>query len=459
MSRPHLLPSLPLLASILAAAPVDAAQPGAGPAGAPESTALAFEGATVHLAPGRTLDSATVLISGGQIRAVGQRVAVPPGTRRIAASGMVITAGLVDVATQVGLAEVSLERTTIEGQFQPELQSIHAAYRVIDSYNPDSVAIPVARSGGVTAVVVRPRGGVITGQSAWVRLCDCPDQAVVRAPLALHAELLNGVHSAGGRGRVLEKLRELLDDARQYASRRSAFERNQTRDFAAGRLDLEALGPVLRGQLPLVIRAERAADMRAALRLAREFRIKLVIEGASEAWRLADELAAARVPVILNPTSNLPQSFDQIFVRDDNAARLAAAGVTVALSTLADPPEVRTLRQIAGIAVASGMSHRDALAAVTTAPAAIFGLAGGGRIEPGAAADIVVWSGDPFELSTRPVHIVIHGALQSLRTRQTELLERYRQLGGRGAASLAPVTEAGDLGRSTRAPGRDSAVK
>jgi len=254
--------------------------------------------------------------------------------------------------------------------------------------------------------------------------------AVVKAPAAMYAALGDAARSsaAGSRGRGFEKLRELLDDAASYARRRRNFERNQTRKFAASRLDLEALQPVLAGRLPLVVRANRSSDILAALRLARTLKLRLIIEGGTEAWLVAKQLAAAKVPVICNPIHNLPWSFERIHVVNDLPARLATAGVRVAISTLGDAANARNLRQLAGIAVARGMTKAQALAAVTTAPADIFGVRNRGRLRAGDAADVVVWSGDPFELSSKVDAIIVGGTPQTTRTRQTRLFERYRKL-------------------------------
>ena len=198
--------------------------------------------------------------------------------------------------------------------------------------------------------------------------------------------------------------------------------------MAAERLDLEALIPVLRGKVPLVIAAERESDIRAALRLAHELKLRIVIEGGTEAWRVAAALAKAKVPVLINPAFNLPRSFDRLQVRDDAAQRLVAAGVEVGITTLGDATQARTIRQLAGLAVANGLSWDDALAALTTVPARAFGVTDRGELKQGLAADLVVWSGDPLELSTRAEVVMIGGVEQSLVTHQTKLLARYRKL-------------------------------
>jgi len=226
------------------------------------------------------------------------------------------------------------------------------------------------------------------------------------------------------------RLRELLDDVRQYARRRPEFERNQMRKVAASRLDLEALIPVVEGKLPLVVEAHRASDLQALLRFAREQKIRLVVSGAQEGWMVAAELAAARVPVIVSALPDLPRTFETLGSRLENAALLAKAGVRVAISPReGDGPFSRTLRLEAGNAVAHGLPWEAALAAITRVPAEIFEVDGTlGTLAAGHAADLVVWSGDPFEPLTRPRHVILRGQDLPLRSRQTELRDRYRDL-------------------------------
>jgi imidazolonepropionase-like amidohydrolase len=207
---------------------------------------------------------------------------------------------------------------------------------------------------------------------------------------------------------------------------RASFDRNQSRKLAAERLDLEALVPVLEGRLVLVVAATSEVDIRAALAVAAERRIKIAIAGGTEAWRVAKELAAARVPVLVDPTDNLPGNLAAVDVRDDSTAVLAKAGVTVAITTLGNASAARTLRQLAGIAVASGLPYAQGLAAITSAPAQIYGGGARGTLDRGAPADVVVWSGDPLELTTRAETVIIGGVVQPLVTHQTRLRDRYK---------------------------------
>ena len=180
--------------------------------------------------------------------------------------------------------------------------------------------------------------------------------------------------------------------------------------------------------MPLVISADAEADIRTALAIAAERRLRIAIARGAEAWRVAKQLAAAKVPVIVDPTANLPLDLGALDVRDDSAAILARAGVPVAISNIGDVQQVRTLRQLAGIAVAHGLPWDRALDAITSVPAQLYGAAGRGVIERGGVADLVVWSGDPLEIASRPEVVIIGGVVQSLATHQTRLRDRYRTM-------------------------------
>ncbi|HVO30694.1 MAG TPA: amidohydrolase family protein, partial [bacterium] len=309
--------------------------------------------------------------------------------------------------------------------------SIRAAFRVADGINPSSMLIPVARMEGITSAVSRPESGLVSGQAAWIHLEGRRvEDMILEAPLALFGALDEGGKAFGGNSRSgeLRKLREAFEDARFLRSREAALDENRIRSLAASRLDLEALWPVIDRRIPFVIRAQRASDIETALRFARDQKIRIVIEGGAEAWEVADELAAAKVPVILKAMTDLPSSFESLGSRFDNAAKLDAAGVQIAITT-EDTHNVRTLRQEAGIAAAWGLPRDRALAAITRGPADIFGMNGRlGTIAKGKTADLVVWSGDPLELSTQPVSVWIDGKDVPMRSRQTDLLDRYRTL-------------------------------
>ncbi|HUH05745.1 MAG TPA: hypothetical protein VML75_27330, partial [Kofleriaceae bacterium] len=247
---------------------------------------VAIQNATVFTDARTSIARATVVIDRGRITAVGAGVAVPANATVIDGTGKIVTAGLVDSSSNLGLSEVDAVSSTNDGRFYDATDPIHAAYRVTDGYNPMSVSIPLARTGGVTAVVATPRGGLVSGTSAWMSLGAGPVASAVAPPLAMYVTLGEAVMpaSGGSRGVAVERLRELLDDATQYARRRANFERNQTRKFAAERLDLEALVPVVQGRLPMVVRVNKAADIATVLRVAAELRVRVIIEGGVEAW-------------------------------------------------------------------------------------------------------------------------------------------------------------------------------
>ncbi|MCA9547302.1 MAG: amidohydrolase family protein, partial [Myxococcales bacterium] len=231
----------------------------------------------------------------------------------------------------------------------------------------------------------------------------------------------------GSRGVALTQLRSLLDDARLYRQDPKAFDPHRFGRPHLSRLDLEALAAVVAGEAPLLAWVNRRADITAALALAAEQGIRLVVVGGAEAWAEAAALAAAQVPVVLNPLENLPGDFDRRLARPDSAAILVKAGVTVALSTW-ETHNVRKLRQLAGNAVRAGLPHAQAVQAITAAPGRVLGVPALGTLRPGARADLVLWSGDPLELSSRAEQVLIGGRVMPAAHRQADLLHRYRQL-------------------------------
>ena len=402
--------------------PVKAAKEEAGPV-------IAYAGATVHLGNGEVITDATVVIAGGKIMQLGKGLAAPGGATLLPAKGMVITPGLVDALTSIGLVEVDLESSTRSDHQLAPNDSVHAGFRAADAYNPASVVIAVARSEGLTSVGVIPTGGLISGQSAWADLDGATaDEAIAAAPLALHVHLDGDAPGDGaGHGTAILRVREAFDDARTFQKSRAAWERNQTRRFAPSRLDLEALVGALDQKVPVVFHVDRAADILAALNIAREFKLRPVIAGGAEAWKVAPTLAAAKVPVIVYPLQQ-PSSFDAIGARDDNAAILDKAGVAVGIST-GETHNARKLRQEAGNAVRSGLPYQAALAAITRVPAEALGMgARYGTLAVGKVANLVVWSGDPLEIGTQVLDVIIRGRRLPLKSRQSALLEKYRRL-------------------------------
>jgi imidazolonepropionase-like amidohydrolase len=399
---------------------------------------VAIVGGNVHTVTDRgMIAGATVLIEDGRIVAVGTDVVVPDGATRVEARGKVVTPGIFEPYSAIGLVEVSLVDETADA-WQSSVR-FSAAFDVVDAINPHSVLIPVNRLEGVTRAMVAPQlpqnlqpgvtAGPITGVGAVIDLGGGRDFLVARgaAMFALLDE--QGALLAGGsRTNAFLALEEALQDAADYRDHRAAFEQRSRRDYALGRLDLEALQPVLAGRTKLVVTAERASDIEAALRLAARYSLALVIAGAAEGWTVADQLAAARVPVILNPLQDLPGRFDQLGSTLENASRLHAAGVTIAFS-IGDSHNAGNNRQAAGNAVAHGLPWPAALAALTINPARIYGLdARVGTVEPGKDADLVVWDGDPLEVTSAADQVLIGGEVIPMVSRQTLLRDRYENL-------------------------------
>jgi imidazolonepropionase-like amidohydrolase len=293
-----------------------------------------------------------------------------------------------------------------------------------------------ARKEGVTTFVIVPTGGLVSGQAALVDVVPgTTTDMILKAPVAMVA-VVGDPLSVGlaSRGEVIGKLRELLEDTKFFQTHRDAFDRAQTRPFAASRLDLEALIPVIEGKLPLLVAVDRASDIDAAMRLAREYNVKLMISSGAEAWMMADKIAAARIPVLTGAMNNIPAGFAALGQRQENAGLLRKAGVQVALIGNAGGGDeeafnVRNIKQEAGNAVSYGMTWDDALRAVTLTPAEVFGASDRvGALKAGLEGNVVVWSGDPFEFSTRAEHVFVRGREYADKTRQDLLVERYRNL-------------------------------
>lgn len=404
-------------------------RPGPEPSGGGETVAIVNARVLPVSAP--AIERGTVLIRGGRIAAVGADVQIPARTRIIEAAGKIVTPGWIESATQIGIVEIPTGAEGSDDQASTD-KDLSAAFNVVDSFNGDSTVIPVTRVEGITRAVVMPvgTGHAILGQGAMVELsgAQVPD-ALVKAPIAMFANLGEaGAASEGGsRASAMLRLREALQDALDFARNRAAWNAAQRRPYARGRLDLEALVPVVRGELPLALNVNRASDLLAAMRLADQFHLKLILMGAAEGWRIAPQLAARKVPVVVKPLTDIP-GFDALGATLENPARLARAGVTLVLSSF-DTHNARNLRQEAGNAIAYGLDRDAALRAVTLEPARVWGVADRlGSIEVGKQADLVVWSGDPFELTTGAERVFIGGREMSADTRQKQLFEKYRVL-------------------------------
>lgn len=403
---------------------------------ATQAQTVAITGGKVYPVSGPVIDGGTVLFRDGKIVAVGRDVAVPADARRIDATGKVVTPGLVNAATQLGMVEIGAVASTRESGAPDSENGITAAFTPWIGLNPTSILLAPAREAGVTTVMVAPEGGLISGQAGVVHLVqgDVQDM-ILRSPVGMVATLGPGRGPNGGtRAETLLRLREVLDDAKFYRTHRTEFNRAQLRPLAAGRLDLEALQMVLDGSVPMIIEADKASDIEAAMRLAKEYGFKMILAGGAEAWVVADDLAAANIPVLTGAMNNIPETFATLGQRQENAGLLQKAGVKVSVIGNAgggdeDAFNVRNVRFEAGNAVAYGMDWNDALRAITLTPAETFGVADRvGSLAPGRSADVVIWSGDPLEFATQPEHVFIAGREVTAPSRQDLLEDRYKTL-------------------------------
>jgi imidazolonepropionase-like amidohydrolase len=394
---------------------------------------IAIEGGRIHTMTGAPIENGTVLIRDGRIVAVGAEVTVPAGARRIDARGKQVTPGFIESGTAIGLVEVDAVAGSVDHtltQTPVVRDQIRAAFNIADGLNPQSTVIPVTRIAGITTAVSRPSGGLISGQGVVLDLDGrTVNEMLIRSPIAMWGRLGEGAAGilGGTRAATTMRLREVLDDARVYPQRRGDYDRGATREYAATRLDLEALQPVLSREIPLVIEAHRASDIIGAIRIAQDYNLRLIIQGATEGWMVAEDLAAARVPVVIRVLENLPGNFERLGARFDNAALLRQAGVQVIL-TSGDTHNARNLRQEAGNAVAHGLPYDEALRAVTLYPAQLWGLREYGSLAPGQIANVVVWGGDPLEILTPVANVIIRGREIPLVSRQTQLRDRYMHL-------------------------------
>lgn len=423
----------------------------AGPAAAQN---FAIVNARIEPVSGPAIPSGTLLVQNGKIAALGANVSVPAGVATIDAKGGVVTPGLIAPSSNISASEIGGVRETRDDGTG---NALSAGFDIAYGVNPASPMIGLARDGGVTASAVTPilsgvgggghehaddgvveemtagkSGGgdpaLFGGQAAFVRLKAGDTDIVQKSKTAVTLSLGEaGARAVGGsRGSAIVLVKSALEDARAYARNRSAFEQGATREFGLSRIDLEALVPVVQGKTPLLINVHRAADIRQALKLAAEEKIKVILEGVEEGWLVAAEIARAGVPVIVDTQADLPDSFETLGARLDNAARLHAAGVTVAINGARDFNNLRQERLNAGLAVANGLPYPAALAAITLTPAKIWGMDGAiGSLEVGKTADVVLWTGDPLETTSWAQKVFIGGVEQPADSRQTQLRDRY----------------------------------
>lgn len=398
-----------------------------GPATAQDTL---IKDATIYtLEEAAPIQGGDVWLRGETIAGVGKTIQGSSGSQRIEGEGLWVTPGIVNAYTRLGALEVGNVSQSVDTS--AARTPFAAGFDIAYGINPASSHIAITRLAGITRAASAPiaRSSVFAGFGALLDLGD--DADAVFKPRAFMSAVLDeqGARIAGGgRGAAHVMLRESLREASGAASS-DRFEN------LLSRIDVEALKPVVRGDVPLFVEVDRASDIRLVLALKDDFRrLNIVLVGANEGWMVADEIARAKVPVITGVQLNLPTRFETLGATLANAARLQSAGVLLAIASGPngdDAYTARRLMQLGGIAVSYGLAWEDALAAVTINPAKILGADDQiGSLSPGKRGDVVIWDGDPFELTSRPITIFIDGRRMPMESRQTQLLGRYLNLNG-----------------------------
>lgn len=389
---------------------------------------LAITGAKIHTMSSKgIIENGTVLIEDGTIKQVLSGVGVPAGYTEISAAGKVVTPGFIGALTNLGLVEVSMSAGVNDAYVDASnVSSVGAAYDVQYAINTDSTLIPITRLEGFTSAVtgIASTGQMFDGLGAVISLAPTFD-AVIKPHAFMHVDL--GGSGADGTGESRAALwvtfNQSLDEA-QYVVGNPLTPSWEWHGMTS-RADANALAKVISGEVPLLVTANRANDILQVLAIKERYSdINLVLVSATDGWRVAEQIANAGVPVILDPESNLPGQFDRLGATMENAARLNAANVDVSIGI--ETHNARLAPQHAGNAVANGLPHSAALAALTINPATLYGIDDLlGSLEPGKQADLVIWSGDPLEVTQAAEQVFIKGVSMVMQSRQTQLRDRY----------------------------------
>jgi hypothetical protein len=385
---------------------------------AAQSDAIMIRGATVHtMTKDGTLENTDVFISGGKIQRIGKNLPVPQDDVYVFnAGGKPLTPGFFAGISSIGITEVSAVEESSDSSLA--LKEMRPEFDVVPAYNPNSSLIPVTRIEGFsfTLLGAGAKGSIFGGQGQLVALDGGYESFVGKPVLFINVGRDASGLSGGSRAAQWMLLNQAMAEADSPPTSNEA-----TLLTRAGRGTLSTYA----NDGKVVFNVDRASDILETLRFATRFGLDLVISGGTEAWMVARQLAAAKVPVLLDPLVNLPSNFDKLGARLDNAAILEAAGVTVVING-AGSHNAHRQRQMAGNAVSHGLPHHAGIAALTINPARVFGVSDHqGRIQKNNAANVVLWSGDPLEVTSAAEIVVINGKLIPMESRQTKLRDRY----------------------------------
>jgi len=385
--------------------------------------AILIENAMIHtLGSQGTLKNASMLIENGKISTIGIGIQKPAHAQIIDAEGREITPGLMNAKTSLGLVEISAIKTTVDNNISEKNYS--SSFSIADVINSDSTLFAHNRINGVTRAMVVPSNGkaLFQGNGSLIKLSRGLAPVVIEDNAAYLTYGSKGAKIAGGsRALALLQIKEAFEDVKTYAKKSEGFKA----ESALKKRDIRALLPVLKGDIPLVVSVHRVNDILAMIALKETYSLKMILSGVEEGWMVADKIAAAKIAVIINPYNNLPSSFEKIANRLDLATLLNDAGVDIILSNFSSH-NAYVIRQLAGNAVSYGLPRDIALAAITSTPARWFGLDNRyGTLEAGMDADLVIWDGDPLEITTSADRVFIQGEEVTMSSRQTQLRDRY----------------------------------
>ena len=410
----------------------------------PPRGTYAIRNARIVTVSGPDIENGTVVIRDGKIEAVGTTVSVPAGAQTIDGRGLSVYPGMIDAGTNMGLVEVPQGANgTVD---LSEVGDLNPNAKAIIAVNPHSAHIAVTRVEGITNTLTAPTGGLISGQAALINLLGTsPKEMAVVPQVALVINYPRTGFGGGGFGgfnqqqpnladtltaneRQVEQIRKMLRDAEAYGRAQDAYAKDKSLPRPDRNVVLEPLVPYVRGEQPVIFRADREAEIRGAVRFAEEMKLKAIILGGNDASKVASLLKEKNVPVILTGIFSLPSreddAYDSLY---ENAAKLQQAGVRFCISTGDAGPEVRNLAQYAGMAAAFGLSKADAVKSVTLYPAQILNVADRlGSIEVGKMANLVVTDGDLLEIRTHIKYLLIDGRSVVLTSRHTELNDAFK---------------------------------
>lgn len=398
----------------------------------------AIVGARIVPVVGEEIPRGTILIKDGLIEAVGAEVAVPDGAEVIDASELIAYPGMIDSYCSLGLSEVSGVAATVDTR---ETGRINPQVFTLEAIRYDSMHIPISRSNGITAALVAPGGGLISGQSCLLKLDGWTNrEMLIKSPVAMHIELpgiRSGRGGGGGRGEqqervdgpaLLKELKELFNETRFYAKRKAAAAENTLLRQPEFNETYESLLPLLQGETLAIISVHGDKDIQAAIEFVEEENLKAVFYAVEQGWKVAEDIQKAGIPVVLGSMYGMPpvweDGYDAIF---RNAGVLNKAGVKIAFSS-SSSSTAKDLPYHASKAAAFGLDKKEALKAVTIYPAEIFGVADKmGSLEKGKVANIVLADNDILELRTNIKKVFIDGRDTDLSSRYTELLEKFKK--------------------------------